>query len=154
MKYKVLYKPTAFCDGSHISIQASRTHYCKPRENEGPYSHVECGFPTTPPRTKEFESFADDIDRLTETVYSYVPVDVLMREAIARGGFVEPIKIPLTGGYKSHSTLWVDLDPYVVEEYKQWARDNFDPKQALNPSWHPVVQEEWASILVAQSKHS
>ncbi len=37
-------------DGTIISVQASETHYCKPRSNYGPWYLVEVGFPTaTPP---------------------------------------------------------------------------------------------------------
>jgi hypothetical protein len=36
-------------DGFSISVQASSTHYCSPRDNEGPWDTVECGFPSAVP---------------------------------------------------------------------------------------------------------
>ena len=41
------YTPHVFCkDGEHLSVQASKTHYCTPRDDYGPYTHVEIGFPS------------------------------------------------------------------------------------------------------------
>jgi len=38
-------KPRAICnDGTSLSIQASRTHYCKTREDKGPYLAMEVGY--------------------------------------------------------------------------------------------------------------
>ena len=40
-------RPRIFCnDGFSLSVQASRDHYSIPRNNEGPYTHVEVGFPS------------------------------------------------------------------------------------------------------------
>lgn len=35
-------------DGFSVSVQASRTHYSMPRDNDGPYTHVECGYARYP----------------------------------------------------------------------------------------------------------
>ena len=40
--------PEIVCkDGTTLSVQASEFHYCTPRDNKGPYTHVEIGFPST-----------------------------------------------------------------------------------------------------------
>ena len=36
-------------DGHTLSVQASETHYCTPRDNRGPWTHVEVGYPTAQP---------------------------------------------------------------------------------------------------------
>ena len=44
-KSKKLFKEIICNDGFQMSVQASKTHFCTPRENNGPYSHVEVGYP-------------------------------------------------------------------------------------------------------------
>lgn len=36
-------------DGTTVSVQASAFHYCEPRNNEGPWSSVEVGYPSVEP---------------------------------------------------------------------------------------------------------
>jgi hypothetical protein len=66
-------RPRAVCaDGFNVSIQASSGHWCRPKENNGPYTHVEFGYP----------SEVDDLltpyanDSLGG-VYSQMPVEVV-----------------------------------------------------------------------------
>lgn len=74
-------------DGSKISIQASGSTYCTPRiNNADEYSAVEVGFPS-----KEFPEllpYAEDPEEPTNTVYGYVPVE-LLNKIIEREG-LEP----------------------------------------------------------------
>lgn len=45
--------------------------------------------------------------------------------------------------------MFRELNKQEVEEFKKWARDNFDPKSDTpNPVWHPVIQQECAKMLV------
>ena len=39
------YETVVCADGFEMSVQASRGHYCSPREDVGPYTTVEIGFP-------------------------------------------------------------------------------------------------------------
>ena len=70
-------------DGTSMSIQASKYHYCEPRDNHGPYTQVEVGFPNR--LIPEILEFAEDQDSPKDTVYGYVPVDVL-NEVIKKAG--------------------------------------------------------------------
>jgi len=84
--------PTVVCkDGFEISIQASGTHYCTPQSDNGPYTEVECGFPNQKPLSQalldKFTGFADE--EYTESVYSYVPVPVVLAELELHGGIVK-----------------------------------------------------------------
>ena len=87
------HNPRITCaDGFNISVQGSSYSYATPREDNPPngYTHVECGFPSTKPKTKELLEFAEcfgDSD-YTETVYGYVPVEVVQAELDAHGGIV------------------------------------------------------------------
>jgi len=84
------HNPRIVCrDGSSISVQARESAYCTPRSDHGPYSTVECGFPNREPWTlKEFAELCGT-DDYTQTVYSYVPVDLVMHELDLHGGIVE-----------------------------------------------------------------
>ncbi len=81
--------PRVTCkDGFSISIQGSETAYASPREDEpvGGYTHVECGFPSSVPKTKLLCSYAEDATTYTRTVYPYTPVKVVLDELEAHGG--------------------------------------------------------------------
>lgn len=63
-------------DGTSISIQASTFTYCNPRiDNAEKYTEVEVGFPTKV--IEELLPFAEDPEYPTQTVYPYVPVELL-----------------------------------------------------------------------------
>ena len=72
-------------DGFKISVQASKNHYCQPRETlRTGYDLVECGFPNAVP---EFIlEYADDIENPTDTVYAYVPVELVNKLINHHGG--------------------------------------------------------------------
>ena len=39
-----------------------------------------------------------------------------------------------------------ELTPDEEEQFRQWARENFDPGTPASPLWHPVVRDEWAKL--------
>jgi len=78
------YKFLHFRSGFGASVQASETNYCIPRDNTGPYTHVEIGFPTAPEPL--ICGYADEPDRPTETVYGYIPAGLLKALVIKHGG--------------------------------------------------------------------
>lgn len=55
-------------DGFSLSVQASHTHYCSPKNDTGPWTTVEVGYPSAPPEL--IQEFAEDGKRPTKTVYS------------------------------------------------------------------------------------
>ena len=75
-------------DGYTISIQASQGAYCQPRENYGPWYMVECGFPNRNPSQSLME-YAEDKDNPRDTVYGYVPVEVVVAEIEKHGGIAQ-----------------------------------------------------------------
>jgi hypothetical protein len=66
-----------FNNGSSLSVQASEYHYCSPKDNTGPYSAVEVGFPegTIP-------SWWDD----TDTVMGWVTAEQITSHIEGCGG--------------------------------------------------------------------
>lgn len=77
-------------DGFKMSVQSSKSHYCQPRDSAGPWIKVEVGFPSA--KVEAFMPFIDggeDTDP-TETVYGYVPVDLVVQAIMDHGGFAEP----------------------------------------------------------------
>jgi|TARA_B100000085_G_C18503929_1_gene496721 hypothetical protein len=83
------YNPRIVCaDGFSISVQAFDTSYCTPRQDEGPHTHMEGGFPSVEP-SQQLAVYAENRDDLCETVYPYVPREVFEREFALHGGIVE-----------------------------------------------------------------
>ena len=85
------YAKIVCADGFTMSVQASDFHYCDPRSDYGPYTTAEVGFPSE--KDPELEKFAEDPDALIEsgavqTVYGYVPVEVIMDVIERHGGMV------------------------------------------------------------------
>lgn len=71
--------------GTSLSVQASRTHYCTPRDNHGPYSAVEVGFPSRKP-PKAWKEYCEDWEHPKDTVYAYVPIEMVATWIDLRGG--------------------------------------------------------------------
>lgn len=75
-------------DGTTVSVQASRYHYCTPRDDSGPYTHVECGFPSKVP-SDEMLKYAEITDIPTKTVYPYVPIEIVAEWINECGGIAD-----------------------------------------------------------------
>ena len=75
-------------DGFQISIQASENHYCTPRINgmDVKYLAVELGFPTEDELL--IKDYAEETDDLTNTVYGYVPANVVIDVIEKHGGII------------------------------------------------------------------
>lgn len=77
--------PPIFCaDGFNFSVQASRGHYCSPRDDSGPWSHFEVGFPSE--KVDSLMEYAENPEEPTETVYGWVPASVIEEIIVAHGG--------------------------------------------------------------------
>lgn len=74
--------PTIYCvDGTALSVQASRNHYCSPRNDEGPYTKVEVGYPSVLPPDLWNEYREDDIP-----IYGWVPIELVYFYIASHGG--------------------------------------------------------------------
>lgn len=81
--------PRLVCaDGFSMSVQASEFHYCDPRVSRFPeYRSVEVGFPSE--RQDELMEWAEDADKPTDTVYGWVPVEVINALIDKHGGLAQ-----------------------------------------------------------------
>jgi len=78
--------PAITCnDGFTVSVQASGFHYCTPRDNAGPYTCVELGYPSETP-IPEIMEYAEDPSNPTGTVYAHVPVELVKKLIDEHGG--------------------------------------------------------------------
>ena len=80
-------------DGFTMSVQASARNYNSPRDDVGPYTEVEVGFPSS--FDIHLHQYAENPDAPTETVYGWVPADTVIMCIDAHGGMVEGELPPL-----------------------------------------------------------
>ena len=80
------YKMAVCADGFTASIQADAGAYCSPRNNEGPYTAVEVGYPSQVDPL--LLPYAEDPDNPTNTVYGWVPTAVMLECLESHGGWV------------------------------------------------------------------
>jgi hypothetical protein len=75
-------------DGTTLSVQASSCHHCTPRDDDGPYTAVEVGFPSM--TIESFLSYIEnaDLDPI-DSVYGWVPIYVVAQAILDHGGFAE-----------------------------------------------------------------
>lgn len=80
-------KPIKCNSGLTMSVQTSSTHYCTPRTDTGPWHEVEVGFPSE--RVAKLIPYAETPDKPTETIYAYVPFNLVL-DVIAEHGGLAP----------------------------------------------------------------
>ena len=68
-------------NGATHSVQASATAYSTPRDNTGPYSAVEVGYPRGVRIPETWKEYADGESLQKSTIFGYVPVE-LVRDLI------------------------------------------------------------------------
>ena len=75
-------------DGFSMSVQGgTEYHYCSPREHCNYYDEVEIGFPSD--KEDLIMRFAEQEETPTDTVYGYVPLEIVEAVAVKHGGVVE-----------------------------------------------------------------
>lgn len=91
---KATYKPTAYdscfrkkivCkDGFNMSVQGSSGHYCSPRKTQNWYTAMEIGYPSA--KEDLIMEFAETPEAPTDTVYGYVPCNIIEEVINKHGG--------------------------------------------------------------------
>jgi|TARA_R110000824_G_scaffold6070_4_gene27924 hypothetical protein len=75
-------------DGFKMSVQAHHGSYCTPRiSGADKYTEVEVGFPSA--LEEMLMEYAEEPDKPTQTVYAYVPVQVVTNVIAKHGGIVD-----------------------------------------------------------------
>jgi hypothetical protein len=87
-------RPITCASGLTLSAQASVTHYCEPRDSVGPWTAVEIGFPSE--RVEEFMDYAENPETPTDSVYGWVPVEVVEAVVNSHGGIVAACPVDST----------------------------------------------------------
>ena len=80
----VIRQPIECADGFSVSVQASSFHYCSPRTNTDSYSSVELGYPSE--ADDLIMEYAKEQDNPTETVYGWVPIEIVQQLIEKHGG--------------------------------------------------------------------
>ena len=81
------FEEVVCADGFTMSVQASETHYCSPRETGAEkYTAVEVGYPNPPEPLLMY--LAEEPDRPTMTVYPFVPAQLVALVIAKHGGMV------------------------------------------------------------------
>ena len=117
-------------DGFSMSVQASREHYCTPRNDEGPYTHVEVGYPNE--LDERLMPYADGGDGfqivgMRPMLYVNVPAHVICSVTFQHGG-----------KYSGQLPNMVD----VGEDGVQWAAAAAPPSDSSTEEEETEVEEE------------
>lgn len=77
-KHGYCHRPRIVCnDGFNMSVQGSIGHYCSPRITTDYYNSLEIGFPSE--QEDLIMEFAEQKEIPTETVYGWVPIDIIQK---------------------------------------------------------------------------
>ena len=81
-------KMVVCADGFNMSVQAHDGAYCEPRKDaQRKYTLVEIGFPSD--EEPLIMPWCENDQQPTNTVYGYVPVDVVTNVIVKHGGMVK-----------------------------------------------------------------
>ena len=81
------YDRVVCADGFTMSVQASAYNYCQPQVRDADrYETVEVGFPTA--KEPMLMPYAETPENPTDTVYAYVPVELVTNVIVKHGGMV------------------------------------------------------------------
>lgn len=73
-------------DGFSLSVQVHAGAYCAPRDGYGPdWFEAEIGFPSERP-TDAVMAYAENAEKPTDTVYGYVPMELIEELVQLHGG--------------------------------------------------------------------
>lgn len=82
---KYLKRPRIICkNGFSMSVQGSAYHYCFPKSLQKYYDSMEIGFPTK--RINKLLQYRDGSGNATESVYAYVPCELIETIIKKNGG--------------------------------------------------------------------
>ena len=97
--------PRVYCkDGFNMSVQASKSMYCVPREDRAwPYIEFEVGFPSS--EEPLIYEYAEESRDLCKTVYGYVPAEIINKVIKKHRGIIWP---------------WECFDWMVPEKFKRY----------------------------------
>ena len=83
------FRPRIYCkDGFSVSVQGgTEYHYCTPRKHCNQYECVELGYPSAVDTL--IEDYAEDPFDITNSVFSFVPIEIVEALIEKHGGIIE-----------------------------------------------------------------
>lgn len=112
---------TFFNNGGSVSIQASSTHYCEPRNDKGPYWEVEVGYPSEgtelPEELLDYEESRVKGFDPYKSIYAYVPTSVIKK------------MIEMNGGVRGDSDLPPMTEPPSKSELSKYDNERYGPDE-------------------------
>lgn len=142
-------RPRARCaDGFTVSIQANTDgHYCQPRDTnyDGTPWAVELGYPSE--ADDRLMEYAEDKDRPTNTVYGYVPLDVVEAVVADHGGIVEAMS---NGMALSKEIEWIAGQlgpPKPAPGTVVWWRFFYEDESEADDEWHIGIIAEGPNTI-------
>jgi len=88
MKRPFINEAVVCADGFRMSVQGNEGAYCEPRlNNQKKYNLVEIGFPSE--EEPLIMPWVEDESKPTDTVYGYVPVNIVGDVIVKHGGMVK-----------------------------------------------------------------
>jgi hypothetical protein len=124
--------PMELDDGLTMSIQASARHYAAPKDNMGPYTEYEVGFPSQ--RVEELMPYAEDASDPTKTVYGWVPTEVIETIFAARGWS------------QYHHYLPAEVLAELVGSTDDEGDPDAEPEASQRPKWHAKPGLVWVHV--------
>jgi hypothetical protein len=94
-----------FNNGGDISVQASSYHYSMPTDDQGPYTHIELGYPSQGTKIPDSLLGYADSDSIYNTVYPYVPSSVVKELIDANGGIKSGELPPMEDEYDDYEEI-------------------------------------------------
>ena len=86
-RFATILKRIECADGFNLSVQAGDALYSTPRDDRGPWTAVEVGYPSGRPEPwDEWSKYAEEAADPTATVYGYVPFAMVEALIEAHGG--------------------------------------------------------------------
>ena len=76
-------------NGTSVSVQAGSRNYSKPRDDIGPYSKFELGFPSDGMLIDAIRRYPENPDQPYDTVYCWVPRAAIAQLIKDNGGLTE-----------------------------------------------------------------
>jgi hypothetical protein len=137
-------------DGFVVSVQASRSHYCVPKDNFGPWTHVEVAFPTSP-----IEGWGKW--RTSDSVWAAVPVPNVIGLLLSHGGVLARTDTkeeePKAQEYRNSPppTETENTEMTHPEPYKFQPGDRV---RMVNPGWYANLAPVGTICTVARVKEN
>ena len=81
--------------------------------------------------------------KLTAKIVRVLPREI---DPIRKGDNGWDVEVTIAPTTVMPDEFFRELTPAQTEEFKQWARDNYEPGSPISAIWHPVVRAECARI--------